>query len=180
MMAVSVGLDDGTLEINGTLGADTIKVLPDGDDICVNTDSDSAYEARYSSSLIDFIVIYGDWGSDTINVYNTLDIDAFIDAGCGDDTVGGGGGDDFLFGWDGDDVMDGDDGDDYLMGCSGADRLEGDAGADTLIGNSGKDTLLGDTGNDSLDGGDGSDYLKGGDGSDELDYDSKDWYVVYS
>jgi Ca2+-binding RTX toxin-like protein len=181
MMAVDVGLSSsGRLDIKGTLGADVIKVYPDGSMICVNTDSDSASEASYSAIMVEAIYIWGDWGDDVINVYNTLDVDAVIDGGRGKDTLGGGGGDDVIFGGSGDDEIDGDDGDDMLYGNDGDDRLEGDADDDSLFGGSGKDYLYGDTGNDDLDGGDGSDFLKGGDDSDHLDYDSSDWYLSYS
>src|SRR5262245_42706616 len=109
MMAVDVGLSSsGRLDIKGTLGADVIKVYPDGSKICVNTDSDSDYEACYSSSLVEAIYIWGDWGDDEINVYNTVTIDAVMDGGRGKDTLGGGGGDDVIFGSAGDDQIDGD------------------------------------------------------------------------
>jgi Ca2+-binding RTX toxin-like protein len=203
MMSVSVQLYDyaglnNCIKIMGTLGADTIKVYPDGDNVCVNTDSDSAPEATYSKSLVDNVFVWGDWGNDEVNVYNTLDIDAYLCGGCGKDTLGGGGGDDTIWGGDGADQIDGDDGDDLLCGEEGDDYLEGDAGDDTLEGESGKDSLHGDTGDDLLKGGsgddylyggsdddelyggDGSDFIKGCDGADVLHHDDDDWYVVVS
>jgi Ca2+-binding RTX toxin-like protein len=180
MMAVDVSLSSGQLWIEGTIWGDTIKVYPDGSYVCVNTDSDAAYEARYSSVMVNVIIIRPDAGNDYVNVYNTLDIDAQILGGSGRDTLGGGGGDDLIIGDGGDDMIDGDDGDDFLSGSSGDDTLEGDAGDDTLYGSDGKDYLYGDSGDDELWGDDGSDYLKGGDGSDVLHPDSDDWYVVVS
>ena len=177
MMAVTASLSAGVLEIDGTSGADTITVEPSGGNVCVNWDSDSAYEASFSSGLVTQISISAGWGDDQVNVFNSLTMRAYIDGSAGKDTLGGGGGHDTIWGGDGDDKIDGDDGNDSLWGQSGDDYIEGDAGDDSLHGGTGSDTLRGDSGDDKLWGDGGSDRLEGGSGSDLLYYDSDDYWV---
>jgi len=105
-----------------------------------------------------------------------------VDAGEGDDVVGGSAADDVLIGGPGRDSLAGGDGDDLVAGGSGEDILRGGDGGDLLVGGDlavlkrggakrdDFDTLEGDAGDDLLAGGPGPDRLSGGSGNDLLFY----------
>jgi Ca2+-binding RTX toxin-like protein len=118
--------------------------------------------------------------------------DDVIDAGSGNDDVGGGEGDDRISAGSGDDTISGDEGDDVMRGGKGGDRFGGGGGNDTAYGDSGGDSwrgygnargdvdhFYGGTGDDSteiwddvgqqiLHGGAGDDHLEGGNGADVI------------
>jgi len=115
-----------------------------------------------------------------------------IQAGAGNDTIGGAGGRDYLRGDDGADSISGgaefDDingnrgndtaaggaGDDWVVGGQDQDVLMGDDGADIVYGNMGDDVLYGGVGADLMRGGQGADTLRGEDGADWLSGDRGD------
>lgn len=66
--------------------------------------------------------------------------------------------------------LSGGDGNDIIVGGSGNDDLDGDAGNDQLDGDFGNDDLNGGDGNDILRGGAGADMIDGGDGFDQVDF----------
>jgi Ca2+-binding RTX toxin-like protein len=80
----------------------------------------------------------------------------YINAGQGDDAVGGGDANDFLVGGAGDDSLSGGDGNDSLLGGGGGDVLSGGAGDDTAILNASTD------GKDRINLGDGNDRVNVG------------------
>ena len=131
-----VRLSGGTLEVFGTNDADTITLLPSGDndvEVVLNGTSHGVYDARG-------IVIHAGGGDDVID-FSKLGVTHYgtsrVMAGGGDDVVRGGAGNDTLFGMAGDDHLDGGDGDDYLGGSAGDDRLVGGRGNDELVGGRG-------------------------------------------
>jgi Ca2+-binding RTX toxin-like protein len=80
----------------------------------------------------------------------------YINAGQGDDAVGGGQANDFLVGGAGNDSLAGGDGNDFLLGGAGGDVLSGGAGDDTAIINASTD------GKDRINLGDGNDRVNVG------------------
>ena len=129
--------------------------------------------------------------------------DDVIDAGSGNDDVGGGEGDDRISAGSGDDTISGDEGDDVLRGGQGGDWLGGGAGNDIGYGGSGGDSwrvggnapgnvdhFYGGSGNDRSEGGyygrqilrgeAGDDDLRGGNDADVLLGGSgNDWLTGY-
>ncbi len=116
------------------------------------------------------------------------DLQPYVQALGGNDTVwgrnirdllAGGDGDDVLMGAGGPDGLSGEAGNDLLFGGAGHDSLAGGGGADTLVGADGEDTLSGEAGDDLLFGGSGADYFRfrSGEGADTIaDYDPlQDW-----
>ncbi|APE44744.1 hypothetical protein BOO69_16010 [Sulfitobacter alexandrii] len=97
------------------------------------------------------------WGNAGSGIAGTALADV-IDAGGGDDTVGGFGGDDNLSGAGGNDL---------ISGGGGNDRIDGGAGEDSIRAGEGTDTVIGGADNDTLIGGDDSADFSG---SDVLDY----------
>ncbi|MGN8023914.1 M10 family metallopeptidase C-terminal domain-containing protein [Phyllobacterium sp. 22229] len=84
-------------------------------------------------------VVFGGAGDDTIYGNNAYGGYVYVDAGAGNDRVGGtvngdiligNDGEDYLFGYDGNDLLYGGNGNDVLYGGLGSDRFEGGAGAD--------------------------------------------------
>ena len=80
----------------------------------------------------------------------------------GNDIINGGGGDDTICGWGGDDIIDGDNGHDWVSGGDDVDEVDGSDGNDILYGNDGNDEIDGGNDDDTLRGGDGTDWLRGG------------------
>ncbi|MEM9002166.1 MAG: Ig-like domain-containing protein [Cyanobacteria bacterium P01_F01_bin.86] len=116
-------------------------------------------------------------GTDEGEVLVGSEIDNFIQALGGADTVAGGLGVDIIEGGNGDDVLRGDlnerdpqdevtGGDDIIFGGEGNDRIGGKAGNDILSGDEGDDQIWGDDGDDILMGVTGNDILVGDNGSD--------------
>ncbi|SLN56779.1 Hemolysin, plasmid [Roseivivax jejudonensis] len=89
-----------------------------------------------------------------------------IEAGAGDDTLGGRENDDVLLGGAGDDEIAASDGNDFVFGGDGNDSIGGGLGNDQLEGEAGNDTLGGGFGDDYAEGGLGNDVLALGAGND--------------
>jgi Ca2+-binding RTX toxin-like protein len=122
----------------------------------------AAFGEKETYSGVTRIVAFADTGNDAIALSAdgvTVNVEAELHAGVGNDNLIGGTKGDRLFG---------DAGDDRLAGRSGNDTLAGGENNDKLYGEEGNDLLQGDTGNDFLDGGADSDQLFGGDGEDQL------------
>lgn len=159
----------------------------------------------FTASNVSAIRIYGQGGDDDASVASSVEVDALISGGDGDDRLFGGSGDDHLLGGEGNDRLYGNDGDDTLEGEAGNDRLYGHDGFDRLFGNGGDDDLyggddddrlfggsgndrlfadrgddllVGEAGVDFLDGNNGNDVLIGGDEADELDGDDGEDLLV--
>lgn len=143
---ISAVLSGNNLIINGTDGADTIRLRESNGIVSVNANNSTF---SFQGIGIGVVTVYGLKGDDTIDASllkrpvrlyggegnDQLTGTAIADAlfgGAGDDTILGGGGDDGLYGQDGND---------YLDGGAGADRLFGGAGVDQLFGGSGVDWL---------------------------------------
>lgn len=181
-------LDDGTLRIRGSKGADDISVALDAvNSMYVVTLNGST--KSFDSTLVKSIKIDGGKGADrlaadesggllgvALSLYGDKGNDTLI-GGSLDDVLRGGKGADELYGSSGNDSMNGDHGADLLVGEDGDDVMHGGCGNDTLMGSGGNDSLFGDQGsdalfgefdNDYLHGGKGDDSLEGGDGDDDL------------
>ena len=182
--AASLRTESGgdSLFVFGTNRADEITLTRVGGAVSVTMNG--AYLGRFAADRR--IVVEAGGGDDVVVVSNTLNLDAALSGGRGDDRLVGGRGDDSLDGGvgedvlialvgdnrldggAGDDVLRGGDGDDVLTGGGGDDRLAGRRGDDVLRGGRGADRLNGAAGDDALDGGRGDDRLNAGRGTDVL------------
>jgi Ca2+-binding RTX toxin-like protein len=145
---VGVAVDNGTLNIDGHNGPNTITLrLAPGAPQTLQVDTGSAVMSVASDSFTR-IAIEGGNGDDLVRFDGTngaINTPATIDGGRGDDTLLGGNGADTLNGGRGDDVVD------------------GNGGADTANLGSGDDEFIWDPG-------DASDVVEGGSGHDKLTF----------
>ncbi len=133
------------LFVGGTTGDDRIKIraTDEGDDDCedqasqikvvINEVSMGGYRIKGQfAQTIDRVVVFGQAGSDRIEVASgvTINAELYGDAGC--DTLQGGG-NDILIGGAGDDLLIGGKARDLLIGGTGRDTIRGGKGDDLLI-----------------------------------------------
>jgi hypothetical protein len=135
--AVAIGqgpCDPNTLLIGGTLGDDTIRVVPQGNkgDVSVLINGQSA--GTFAGSSFSSIAIYGQAGNDDLEVADSIVRTVFLYGGDGNDRLKGGGGLSVLLGGNGDDTLIGGSGRSILIGGAGSDKLNGGSGDDLLIG----------------------------------------------
>ena len=190
-------LEDRRLLSSVTLSGGVLRLVGD-----TNRDNDLVVQPKGSSSslyvyannvnrtvrLADVRRVEFTGGSkdDGIFLASSLDIDAVVNAGDGDDDIRLGKGDDVVNAGDGDDRIWtrpgndratggggddsflGDTGNDTFDGGAGDDRADGGQGNDALLTGDGDDTLIGGSGNDKLDAGDGDDSIRADDGNDTL------------
>ena len=192
---LSNGLSNGTLSVDGSDNADTIRLAANTvQDYDVVTISGASVDGSYYAGNVSRVEVNANGGNDSVDTTNES-INTYVSGGDGDDTIktgdgsdtltggagknrlyagsgndrlNGSGGRDFLFGEGGDDRLYGNGGNDYLDGGGNVDRIWGGDGDDSLIGGSSNDRLWGEAGNDTLNGGNGSNYLNGGDGDDRV------------
>lgn len=187
-----IGLNDGVLQVIGSDASEKVTIKPLGSDpdslkvrIKDKVTGDVTEEIFLSADIASILVHTCD-GDDAIMIAHTVNQDATLDGGDGNDLVFGGSGNDTLIGGlgndkllgragddtilagDGDDKAWGNHGDDMLYGGAGNDKLSGGVGLDYLDGGTGHDILWGRLNDDILHGGDGNDVLFGGLGDDEL------------
>ena len=184
-----------SLTINGTTGADSVKLLSSMNTTGVNAflgtvkvlggDGADTIDARLATKFS----VHLDGGADNDKLFGGAKNDTLCgDAGddllsgqagndtliggdtldTGNDTLLGGSGDDVLLGMGGDDDLDGGSGNDTILGGSGADKILGGSGADKVLGEAGNDSIRGGAGDDTLDGGDDNDTVLGDAGSDSI------------
>jgi hypothetical protein len=134
----SAVIDDRTLTVFGTRGADVIALRADANVLQIGN-------RQVSRSRFDSVVVRGRGGRDQLSVEDAA-------APLEDVTLDGGSGPDTLLGGSGDEV---------LLGREGGDRIDGNAGADLAVMGSGRDRFTWDPG-------DGSDRVEGQSGRDEL------------
>jgi uncharacterized protein YkwD len=142
----------GLLTINGTAGADQVRVtLQNRSVIARLTSNDGRVAQQRSFSPLQVLGIFfqGFEGSDR-----------FLNDTAIPSTGYGGAGNDYLEGGDGIDRFYGEAGNDILVGFGGGDWLRGGAGNDLLFGMEADDQLDGEAGLDQLFGGAGNDYLR--------------------
>lgn len=104
----------------------------------------------------------------TIEEFNFVDAEVFLEAGREADAIRGTAQHDSLRGTNGVDLIVADDGNDIVFGGGAADEISGEGGADRIFGEDGADRLFGDRGEDQLYGGRGADLLVGGSDHDQL------------
>jgi len=159
--SIAVNLKDGTdtFVIVGRSGPDKIRFGADG----VNLDSGAGTSVDVTLKGVQVVVVNAGDGDDTIGGEGGRGTgDAFtmpleLYGGPGNDDLTGGDGNDLLFGGDGKDI---------LRGMDGRDMIKGGAGGDTIYGGKGNDSLYGGKGDDILYGGPGIDLCNGGPGAD--------------
>lgn len=164
------------LQIQGTSGADTIRILQNGQTVSLDGNTIQTMTFKPGSLLpvfgrvnsldasqISRIEIDGKAGDDLISLSvdpsKEVKINSIIFGGLGNDKITGGGGAD---------VIHGDDGNDTILGMGGIDDLFGEAGADYINGGNANDNLYGGIGDDILIGGEGVDTLDGSTGTNTL------------
>jgi Ca2+-binding RTX toxin-like protein len=166
----SISFVEGTLRVEGTALADSIRIYFYGADasrVAVVCQTGLLNEWKIvSTSDIKSIIVNGGDGNDRI--VNDTNLAAWMTGGNGNDSIWGGSGNDSLYGAAGADQLTGRGGNDSLSGDAGNDTLFGDAGNDTLNGGLGDDLLVAGDGNDVAYGGDGNDTIWGGAGHDLL------------
>ena len=183
-------LTDGLLSVYGTSGLDRIGISRKGQYYAVSVDGSTQ---AIAIGDVTSLCVYGLAARDRIQITDDVTLDAYIEAGDGNDLIYGGGGnevinagggndyvlcgdgntrvaggagDDTIYGGGGRDKLFGGDGDDFISGGPGKDLLSGDDGDDTLVGGTGPDTIYGGAGNDILNGLGGADLIFGGYGID--------------
>jgi len=82
------------------------------------------------------LIVYGNDGDDHIQIAGSIELDAWLFGGTGNDHLKGGRGNNILAGGDGDDTLIGGNGRNILIGGQGEDHLIGGGGDDILIGGS--------------------------------------------
>jgi uncharacterized delta-60 repeat protein len=137
---------NGTLEIGGSAGDDTIIVVGQGRTLRVGFGG--AGQRRFKARKVHRIVVSGAAGNDTIGL-SGLALPA---------TVFGGAGDDVLYGGSGNDTLDGGPGNDHV-GLNGIGPVISEPGDDVLYGGDGEDWMVGGQGTDQVYGGPGTDHF---------------------
>jgi CSLREA domain-containing protein len=161
-------VDEGTCDVTGTSGDDSLTGLGASDDVICGLEGDDEIEPDGG----DDVIVGGD-GTDDADYSAGVDpLEADLAAGLA--TLGTQfdllSGIENVTGTDLDDVIDGDAEKNVLEGGDGKDTVEAGEGKDTVKGNDGKDTLKGQDDKDEVKGGDGGDDLFGGSGDkDDLD-----------
>jgi hypothetical protein len=138
------------LRLQGTAAADAITVTrtAEGGLLVANGDGWSQlFGGSYKSLRIDAAA-----GDDAITLDSSVDLDAILYGGAGNDTLTGGSGDDRLYGGLGANTLVGGAGDDVLVSIGGAktDRLTGGAGRDSFWFDAAKTELVTDTSAEEL------------------------------
>ncbi len=176
---------DGADDVSGGLGKDTAyySLRPGNLKLSLDGKRNDGASNEKDNLRSDVENIYAGMGNDTIkgnSLANYLDGgpgNDVVDAGAGDDGIGGGYGvpdNDLLKGGAGEDTINGIDGDDNIQGGAGADYLVGNAGNDTVSGGSGEDILYADPSAD------GADVYSGGSGVDSMYYGQRSTAVGIS
>jgi Ca2+-binding RTX toxin-like protein len=126
---------DGVLTVAGTLGNDTIVVVPQGKQAAQDTSVKVLLNGKSLGSFtgVDSIMVFGVDGNDNVQLPGALKVPATLDGGAGNDRLKGAAGSDLLLGGDGNDSLNGHTGNDVLIGGLGADQLQGGPGEDILI-----------------------------------------------
>src|SRR5688572_24104837 len=184
-MLASVSLVNGVLNVIGDMGSENKLVVQPLDGSRVLSYANSVRKT-YGTSQVKSVKFVGGDKDDDVFLASSLDINADVKSGGGDDAIYLGRGDDTVYAGEGDDLVwtrdgndsvsggavndssKGDDGNDSFDGGPGNDTAEGQGGADTLRGGDGTDKLYGGPGNDTIDGGGGADVVDGGAGDDHV------------
>jgi Ca2+-binding RTX toxin-like protein len=160
IVTIGGGVSNGTLNINGTTGNDTITVSNDNaGNYVVNEDGFTPQSFPIAS--VSRIIASGGLGDDLIIIKNGVAASATLLGGPGNDTLSGRNGGDLLNGGNGSDLLQGMNGNDTLYGGRGAadvlfvsggpgNILQEGPGNATMFANNGfADTLFGGPGNDT-------------------------------
>ncbi|WP_145944014.1 LamG-like jellyroll fold domain-containing protein [Fuerstiella marisgermanici] len=134
-----IGVQDGTLNIVGTVGLDQVIVQRrSASSYLIRSNTLGTHSVNPNSSGGQFEAIHiqlGD-GNDRFNALGTFEVPLIVDAGAGNDR---------LVGSRGGDVLLGGPGNDYIWAGSGNNIVVGGGGRDFLFGGSGQDILIGGT-----------------------------------
>ncbi len=133
---LSATLSGNVLTIVGTDRGDDIAIAAGRRQFVVH---DNGVQTAFDLGAVKTIRIYGLRGDDSIIVSPNLPIRASIDAGPGNDRVGGGARNDTIFGGHGNDTIAGNDGDDYIDAGPGDDFADGGKGVSVIHGGGGND-----------------------------------------
>lgn len=144
----SASLVNGGLYVNGTSGADNIRIVNHATG-GMTVRSNGRLLGRFSPSLVTHITVDAGAGNDVVTLVN-VNVSSDLYGGRGNDILIGGNAADRIWG---------EDGWDTLFGAEGNDLVDGGSGRNTLFGGTGDDTLYGFRQLDSLFGGQGLDEL---------------------
>jgi len=169
LMAASIELNGGVIEIEGTNFDDVVQVQEQqfGQiQVTMTVNGAGQITKTFDPSQVNQIKFVGANGDDYF--VNNTDISAIAYGQAGNDVLIGGSNKDFLFGGEDNDRLYGRDGNDTVFGEAGNDVLYGGNGADTMNGGSDRDAMFGQDGNDIMKGGSGNDQMYGGYGNDDM------------
>jgi Ca2+-binding RTX toxin-like protein len=167
----------GLYTVEGTGGGDLIVISYSNGELIQSV---NGVVQNIDASQIDSLLVNAGDGRDSVRIMEGLPLSIAtitVDAGAGDDRVGGSMRDELIYGMDGDDRLHGGEGNDTIYGGAGRDhifaedgddRVKGGAHNDRIFGNDGEDFLYGDGGHDYIDNGQNADHTWGGAGNDYL------------
>ena len=155
--ALAAGIVDGTLQITGASGPETIALRLsslNSDQLAIDVGDDGSAEHSFDVATFRAIAVDAGNGDDIVRIDQVNGAFTTTEA----TTIAGG------------------NGDDTLLGGSGAETFHGGRGNDVADGNGGADTAFLDSGDDIFvwDPGDGSDRFEGGAGSDTMVFNGAD------
>ena len=174
---IQYNVSGSTLTINGAAGTDNVQLINLGGGNVellrsgVDANGTSRTDpTRVFSGITQVNATMNDSAgtTDSFVMDPTLDIDATVTGGAGDETIQTGAGNDTVHAGPGTDTIAGGDGNNVLFAGSGKTTLIGGAGRDELHAGSGGDLLEAGSGTEFLYGGSGDDRLIAGPGTDEL------------
>jgi len=136
-LVVSATVISGELDVEGTAGNDSIKIIFDGTNIDVSDNGSPVGSFPVAGDALTGIIVNGRGGGDTINIDASVLLNATVNGGAGPDSVTGGGGSNVLSGGAGSDTLIGGEGTNVLFPGLEETFAAGLSGKDLLIGGSG-------------------------------------------
>jgi len=121
-VAEGIGLNDGSLQIIGTVADDRVDIKRIRNELLVKASFVDAKRLSYRLGAVDLIEIWLFDGDDRTSVHRSVAVPTVQYGGLGNDTLRGGTGDDRIYGGPGDDRLTGGWGEDLLAGGEGRDR----------------------------------------------------------
>ena len=154
--------DNGTLQIIGTRGRDTIRVSQLRSRIQVQTKfaNERWRTAQFPAARVHSILVVTCEGNDRVQIHRRIRQPA---------TILGGGGNDIIRSGRGNDVIDGGPGHDFIMSGNGSDRITDRQGNNRIFSAGGDDIVTTGAGRDRIVTGDGNDVVRSGAGDDWID-----------
>ncbi len=136
---LSATLTGNVLTIVGTTRSDDIAIAAGRETFVVH---DNGTQTAFATRQVRTIRVFGLAGDDSIIVSPRLTIRCSIEAGTGNDRIGGGAGNDSIFGERGNDTLVGNSGNDYIDAGADDDVIEAYTGVNVVHGGAGNDVAF--------------------------------------